>query len=354
MGALGARRVRAHPPLALPLAPARQNKAGAAPGTRPRGLRPRRRSFRRLRGARGGSHGRGSGTGGGESREQPGAPASRPHRPRSWSSRHLPAPSACRAGRRRRSRGGTRSEGSGHAQWANGGGPTCGIRGIRGQGKRRPGPWAASRAQRQRQATGTRSGWCWRRPACKRARSDRARGRSGARCLMSIKRKAGRKEERGNARVVRRGHLGACGGNFDRSLAGVVGAGAGAPRGRQPPPGHAQDGIAKKTWWRRRGTRNSCGWAFGSLASNRGRAGSAGTAAGVGCEAEGVGAGVSRAAGLTVLRQGSARRHQPRRAPRCQLRAQRGRWPVATRSRAVRRLESHRHRGRQRGRVAPP
>ena len=101
-------------------------------------------------------------------------------------------------------------------------------------------------------------------------------------------------------------------------------------------------------------TKNSCGWAFGSLAFNRGRAGSAGTAAGVGCEAEGVGAGVSRAAGLTVLRQGSARRHQPRRAPRCQLGAQRGRWPVATRSRAVRRLESHRHRARRRGRVAPP
>ena len=110
----------------------------------------------------------------------------------------------------------------------------------------------------------------------------------------------------------------------------------------------------KKNKWRKRGTKNSCGWAFGSLASNRGRAGSAGTAAGVGCEAEGVGAGVSRAAGLTVLRQGPARRHQPRRAPRCQLRAQRGRWPVATRSRAVRRLESHRHRARRRGRVAPP
>ena len=66
----------------------------------------------------------------------------------------------------------------------------------------------------------------------------------------------------------------------------------------------------KKNNLRRRSTKNSCGWAFGSLASNRGRAGSAGTAAGVGCEAEGVGAGVSRAAGLTVLRQGPARRHQ--------------------------------------------
>ena len=165
---------------------------------------------------------------------------------------------ACRGARLCGQRG---EEGRGQevARWP----PPAAKRAKKGQLRWWAGPWAASRAQRQRQATGTRSGWCWRRPACKRARSDRARGRSGARCWMSIKRKAGRTEERGNARVVRRGHLGACGGKFGRSLAGEVGAEAGAPRGRQPPPGHAQDGIAKKqvaSKWRLSGVHVASKW----------------------------------------------------------------------------------------------